>query len=91
MDKDIEAPEIVFDKRHIYIPRNPYKWNHNDAYPKDFDKFEPMLDNTVSASGKNLGRTLTMERNFDRRPWKHTKKDLDEIGSRYDSSPSQST
>ena len=92
LDKDFDVPEIVVDKKHFYIPKNKFlehnKWHPNDNFPTDFDKFAPMLDNTVSSSGKTLERTLTMERNFDKKPWKHNKKDLDDIGSRYDSSPS---
>ena len=82
------APEISVEER--YMPINRYKWLPGDAVPRDFGKFKAILDNTVSSSGKTLERTLALERNQDKSPWKHNKYHMDEIGSRYDSKPSLS-
>lgn len=75
VDKEFGAqrtvPQISIEDRYIAI--NKHKWLHGDAVPRDLDKFKAVLDNTVSSSGKTLERTLALERNQDKKPWKHNK------------------
>ena len=67
---------------------NPAKWLPNQFSPGILKDIKPLLDTTVSRTGKSLERTLVMDRRLDRDLWMPSKKHPGELGSKYDASPS---
>lgn len=84
------APQTTTNKEKQirYMATNPARWLPNHFSPSVIGDIKPLLDTTVSRTGKSLERTLMMERYLDRDPWIPSKKHMGDLGSKYGASPS---
>ena len=67
---------------------NPLLWRPNHFSPTVIGDIKPLLDSTVSKTGKSLERTLMMERYLDRDVWLPSKQHMGDLASKYGASPS---